>query len=46
MEDPIPAPAVPGAKGTVVQESARRLAEFFNGEVITEPDAESEERGD
>jgi hypothetical protein len=30
---------VPDGTGSVVQESARRLAEFFNGEVIAEPDA-------
>jgi len=35
---PVPTPAVPAGTGSVVQESARRLAEFFNGEVIAEPD--------
>jgi DNA polymerase-3 subunit gamma/tau len=39
IEAPVPTPAVPAGTGSVVQESARRLAEFFNGEVIAEPDA-------
>ena len=39
IEAPVPTPAVPDPTGSVVQESARRLAEFFNGEVIAEPDA-------
>jgi len=39
IETPVPTPAVPDPTGSVVQESARRLAEFFNGEVIAEPDA-------
>jgi DNA polymerase-3 subunit gamma/tau len=38
---PVPATTANRA-GTAVQESARRLAEFFNGEVITEPDHESD----
>ncbi|MCS5690948.1 DNA polymerase III subunit gamma/tau [Cyanobium sp. FGCU-6] len=33
-----PAPTDTNRAGTVVQDSARRLAEFFNGEVITEAD--------
>jgi len=38
IEAPVPTAAVPAGTGSVVQESARRLAEFFNGEVIAEPD--------
>jgi len=39
IEAPVPTAAVPDPTGSVVQESARRLAEFFNGEVIAEQDA-------
>jgi DNA polymerase-3 subunit gamma/tau len=46
IEAPVPTPAVPPGTGSVVQESARRLAEFFNGEVIAEPDALSDDRSD
>ncbi|MCS5697575.1 DNA polymerase III subunit gamma/tau [Cyanobium sp. FGCU-52] len=43
IEAKVPAPAAADSRaGTAVQDSARRLAEFFNGEVIAEPD----DRGD
>ena len=46
IEAPVPTPAVPAATGSVVQESARRLAEFFNGEVIAEPNVLPDDRSD